>query len=73
MSTPLARQRDLSLFQMMEGLDYAFPRTMREFTFEKLRDNRSRVADRLGPYLKSKRRIPFNLQGIFRHYPELDR
>jgi len=23
-------------------------------------------------YLKSARRIPFNEQGIFRHYPELD-
>jgi glutathione S-transferase len=27
---------------------------------------------RLASYLASRRRIPFNLQGIFRHYPELD-
>lgn len=63
----------LSLFQMMEGLDYAFPRTMRRFSFERLRENQSRVAARLKPYLQSKRRIAFNEQGIFRHYPELDR
>ncbi|HEX6157341.1 MAG TPA: glutathione S-transferase, partial [Burkholderiales bacterium] len=27
---------------------------------------------RLAKYLASDRRIPFNQQGIFRHYPELD-
>jgi glutathione S-transferase len=27
---------------------------------------------RLARYLRSPRRIPFNQQGIFRHYPELD-
>ena len=64
---------NLSLFQMMEGLDYAFPRAMRKFPRGNLRDNQGRVAERLKPYLKSKRRIPFNQQGIFRHYPELDR
>jgi glutathione S-transferase len=33
-----------------------------------------RVAERprIAAYLKSARRIPFNEQGIFRHYPELD-
>jgi glutathione S-transferase len=62
---------NLSLFQMMEGLDYAFPRAMKKFEFKKLRDNQSRVADRLDSYLRS--RTPFNQQGIFRHYPELDR
>jgi glutathione S-transferase len=64
----------LSLFQMMEGLDYAFPRTMRKMKAPGLRENQSRVAarPRLAAYLASPRRIPFNRQGIFRHYPELD-
>ena len=39
----------------------------------RLRANQARVAERLAPYLRSERRIPFNTQGIFRHYPELDR
>ena len=63
---------NLSLFQMMEGLDYAFPRTMKKFRAKRLRENQSRVADRLQPYLTSRRRIPFNPYGIFRRYPELD-
>jgi glutathione S-transferase len=66
----------LSLFQMVEGLDYAFPRTMKKLArrIPNLTENRSRVAarPRLAAYLGSKRRIPFNRQGIFRHYPELD-
>ena len=67
---------DLSLFQMIEGLRYAFPRTMRsiERKYPKLVANHERVAERprLAAYLASKRRIPFNQQGIFRHYAELD-
>ena len=67
---------DLSLFQMIEGLRYAFPRTMRsiERKYPKLVANHERVAarPRLAAYLASKRRIPFNQQGIFRHYSELD-
>jgi len=63
---------NLSLFQMMEGLDYAFPRTMARQRVPALRRNQERVRDRLGDYLASRRRIPFNRQGIFRHYPELD-
>jgi glutathione S-transferase len=27
---------------------------------------------RLAAYLASERRLPFNQEGIFRHYPELD-
>lgn len=64
---------NLSLFQMMEGLEYAFPRTMKKLKTREMKHNRSRVADRLTDYLHSERRIPFNRQGIFRHYPELDR
>jgi len=66
----------LSLFQMLEGLRYAFPRTMLGLgkKYESLRNNHERVAarPRLAAYLASGRRIPFNRQGIFRHYPELD-
>jgi len=67
---------DLSLFQMIEGLRYAFPRTMSslEKHCPSLVELRERVAERprLRKYLRSKRRIPFNQQGIFRRYPELD-
>jgi glutathione S-transferase len=66
----------LSLFQMIEGLRYAFPRTMkrRERNYPRLRNIHDQVAkrSRLARYLRSPRRIPFNQQGIFRHYPELD-
>jgi glutathione S-transferase len=67
---------DLSLFQMIEGLRYAFPRTMRkiERKYPKLLALHGKVSERprLAAYLASKRRIPFNQQGIFRHYAELD-
>ena len=66
----------LSLFQMIEGLRYAFPGTMGklEKKYPKLVGLHDRVAERprLAAYLSSKRRIPFNQHGIFRHYPELD-
>jgi glutathione S-transferase len=68
---------ELSLFQMIEGLRYAFPRTMEalEPKYPDLIALHERVAarPRLAKYLRSKRRIAFNAQGIFRHYPELDR
>src|SRR5215469_4992899 len=67
---------DLSLFQIVEGLGYAFPRTMKRASrrVPKVMALRDRVAERRGiaAYLASERRIPFNEQGIFRHYPELD-
>jgi len=67
---------ELSLFQMIEGLRYAFPRTMAalEPQYPSLIDLHERVAarPRLALYLRSKRRIAFNQQGIFRAYPELD-
>jgi glutathione S-transferase len=66
----------LSIFQMIEGLRYAFPRAMRklERRHPRLLKIRDKVAKRprLAPYLASPRRIPFNQQDIFRHYPELD-
>jgi glutathione S-transferase len=67
----------LSLFQMVEGLRYAFPNTMGklERKYKYILDTHDRVAarPRLAEYLASPRRIPFNRDGIFRHYPELDR
>jgi glutathione S-transferase len=67
---------ELSLFQMIEGLRYAFPRTMKalEPRYPNLVALHERVAERprLAKYLGSKRRIAFNREGIFRHYPELD-
>ena len=67
---------DLSLFQMIEGLRYAFPRalTKQERKHRRVIALHDRVAarPRLAAYLESKRRLPFNQQGIFRHYPELD-
>jgi glutathione S-transferase len=66
----------LSLFQMIEGLRYAFPRAMkrmeRKFPAMVKRHDRVAARSRISSYLSSKRRIPFNQQGIFRHYPELD-
>jgi glutathione S-transferase len=67
---------DLSLFQVIAGLSYAFPRLM-----ERLKPAHPNVADvyqsvmerpRIAAYLASSRRLPFNQHGLFRHYPELD-
>jgi glutathione S-transferase len=67
---------DLSLFQIVEGLRYAFPRRMKAFEprIPGLRDLHDRVASRpnIKAYLTSDRRIAFNEDGIFRHYKELD-
>jgi glutathione S-transferase len=66
----------LSLFQMMEGHRYAFPKAMKKLApdFPRLAALHRDVAarPRLKKYLASKRRVAFNKQGIFRHYPELD-
>ncbi|MFQ5682518.1 MAG: glutathione S-transferase [Candidatus Binatia bacterium] len=67
---------DLSLFQMIAGLRYAFPRTMTRLEHKypclaALYDNVS-ARPRLAAYLSSTRRLPFNQEGIFRHYFELD-
>jgi glutathione S-transferase len=67
---------DLSLFQIVEGLRYAFPKRMRKFEREipKLVELHDRVAARpnIKAYLASDRRIAFNEDGIFRRYRELD-
>ncbi len=68
---------DLSVFQLIEGLRYAFPKAMRrvEPKHAGLTAIRDRVAEHppIARYLESERRIAFNTEGIFRHYPELDR
>ena len=67
---------DLSLFQLVEGLNYAFPKAMRRAIKKAPHVARlhERVAQQGGvsAYLLSERRIAFNEQGIFRRYPELD-
>jgi glutathione S-transferase len=68
---------DLSLFQMVTGLRYAFPRAMKRLERRYPRvvkvQNRVQQHPRLTAYFGSKRRIPFNKMGIFRAYPELGR
>ena len=67
---------DLSVFQLIEGLRYAFPKAMKRL--ERGVPGLVGVHDRVGKrpnikkYLESERRIPFNESGIFRRYPELD-
>lgn len=67
---------DLSLFQMLAGLHYAFPQAMARLAsaYPALQELHDTVAARpnIARYLRSKRRIAFNEEGIFRHYPELD-
>jgi glutathione S-transferase len=67
---------DLSLFQLIEGMRYAFPKAAKriEKKVPKVVDVHDRVAERPGikAYLASERRLAFNVDGIFRHYPELD-
>lgn len=67
---------DLSLFQIVDGLRYAFPKRMKAFekNIAGLVDLHDRIAARpnITAYLASERRIPFNEQGIFRRYRELD-
>jgi glutathione S-transferase len=67
---------DLSLFQTLTGLAYAFPKAMAAFEAQiplsiALRD-RVAALPRVAAYIASERRPPFNESGIFRRYPELD-
>jgi len=67
---------DLSLFQVIAGLRYAFPKALARA--EKKQPALTRLFDRvaqrprIAAYLASPRRLPFSEEGIFRHYPELD-
>jgi glutathione S-transferase len=67
---------DTSLFQLVEGLAYMFPRRMATLApdYPRLHVVRDAIAeiDGIAAYLASERRIPFNDDGLFRRYPELD-
>jgi len=67
---------DLSMFQVIAGLNYAFPNAMAKAArqYPRLVALHARVQDRprIAAYLASPRRIAFSNEGIFRHYPELD-
>jgi glutathione S-transferase len=68
---------DLSLFQLVAGLNYAFPKAMAKAArkYRRVFGLHAKIQERprIAAYLASPRRIPFNEDGIFRHYPELDR
>jgi glutathione S-transferase len=67
---------DLSIFQLVDGLRYAFPRAMEKFgsLYPRVAALHDAVLERpkIAAYVDSERRISFNESGIFRHYPELD-
>jgi glutathione S-transferase len=67
---------DLSLFQLVAGMRYAFPNAMKalEKKIPRVVKVHDKVASRprIARYLASERRLAFNEDGIFRHYPELD-
>jgi glutathione S-transferase len=67
---------DLSMFQIIAGLSYAFPNAMARVArdYRRLFALHARIQERprISAYLASGRRIPFNEQGIFRHYAALD-
>jgi glutathione S-transferase len=67
---------DLSLFQVVEGLRYAIPKAAAKALKKTPRitalHEGVRSHKRIAAYLQSDRRLPFNEEGIFRHYPELD-
>jgi glutathione S-transferase len=67
---------DLSMFQLIDGLSYAFPKTMAAardaYPLLTALHARVRESEPIAAYLNSPRRLPFNQQGIFRHYKTLD-
>ncbi len=65
---------DLSLFQVVSGLRYAFPRATAKAERRRVKALHASVAERprIAAYLASSRRLDFNEDGIFRRYPELD-
>jgi glutathione S-transferase len=67
---------DLSLFQVVEGMRYAFPNASKrlERNHKRMVALHDRIAERprIKAYVESERRIPFNESGIFRYYRELD-
>jgi glutathione S-transferase len=68
---------DLSMFQLIDALHYAFPRAMKHFGehYPRLAALHDAVLKRpnIAAYLASERRLPYNESCVFRHYPELDK
>jgi glutathione S-transferase len=66
---------DLSLFHVVEGLRFAFPRRMAilapDFRRVLALHDSVQALPELQDYLASERRLAFS-DGLFRHYPELD-
>jgi glutathione S-transferase len=64
------------MFQIVAGLNYAFPKSTalqaRKFRRVFALHARIQERERIAAYLASDRRIAFNNDGIFRHYPALD-
>jgi glutathione S-transferase len=73
---PKLTYADLSAFQIVAGLSYAFPNAMAKASrkYRRIFAHHARIQERprIAAYLASPRRIPFNEDGIFRHYPILD-
>ncbi len=67
---------DLSMFQVIAGLRYAFPHAMararRRYPLLHALSDRVAALRRVSAYVASARRLPFNQEGIFRYYSELD-
>jgi glutathione S-transferase len=67
---------DLSLFQLLEGFTYAFPKRIEALAEDYPKvialHRRVRARPNIAAYLESPRRLAFNKYGVFRHYPELD-
>ena len=72
----LFRSADLSLFQLVEGLRYAFPlaadRALARTPEGRQLHDRVAELPKVAAYLRSERRLPFSEQDLFRRYPELD-
>lgn len=66
---------DLTLFQVVDGLQYALPKYMQRLKDQGEYENvfvlHSDIRAELKGYLESKRRLPYS-NGVFRYYPELD-
>lgn len=67
---------DLSMFQMIAGLRYAFPKAMARVGVQVPRllalHDRVALVSNVARYLRSTRRLAPNNDDIWRHYPELD-
>ena len=67
---------DLSMFQVLASLNYAFPRAMAGMQAKIPRLNAlhdlAAARPRIARYLASPARLPFNTHDLMRHYPELD-